>query len=50
MSNGDRSLAGAARFACPVTALPCTSYPFAALPGCGHAFSARAVAQVTKRG
>ena len=38
--------AAPSRFMCPITELPCTSYPFAALPACGHAFSSRAIAQV----
>jgi hypothetical protein len=34
-------------FMCPVTDLPCTRYPFAALATCGHVFSCRAIAQVS---
>lgn len=42
----DRDTAAvAAPYVCPVTDLPCTRYPFVALPSCGHAFSSRAVAQ-----
>jgi hypothetical protein len=44
--NSAGSRGAAPRFMCPVTELPCTSYPFAALPACGHAFSSRAIAQV----
>lgn len=42
----DAGSRAAPRYVCPVTELPCTSYPFAALPACGHAFSSRAIAQV----
>ena len=35
-----------APFVCPVTSLSCLRFPMSALPGCGHAFSSRALAQV----
>ena len=36
-----------APFVCPVTGLSCLRFPMSALPGCGHAFSSRALAQVS---
>ena len=39
------SRAALSPFVCLITGLPCTSYPFAALPACGHAFSSRAIAE-----
>ena len=46
-TSADRdSGASAAPYVCPVTDLPCTRYPFVALPSCGHGFSGRAIAQV----
>ncbi|CAL8463661.1 g3195 [Coccomyxa elongata] len=41
------SAINAAPYMCPLTELPCTKYPFVALPSCGHVFSSRAVKQMT---
>lgn len=36
-----------APFMCPITDLSCLRFPMSALPDCGHAFSSRALAQVS---